>query len=278
VSELGDIGDFALLDVGMASELGDARLALHWAAQLPSAAGTTLAQAASDFSHTSLSWNDEARSLAGVPLPDGRCVALRPADLGLVVFDGQGEVSAERGLSGATSSDALAWLGDVLGAELSLPQHDLPAHAVADGGVFPAVDPAHLEELARWFSNAAHFLDAVAKGDERAAPVRCWPHHFDIATLITLDVGKDAEEARSIGVGMTPGDGGVAMPYVYVTPWPYPATDALPALEGGGRWNTEGWVGALLVADALVAADAEAQKAQVAAFVSSALAASHSLL
>jgi hypothetical protein len=50
----------------------------------------------------------------------------------------------------------------------------------------------------------------------------------------------------------------------------------LPPLAGVGHWHTEGWVGAVLPAsDYVVAAD---QRAQVGAFIDSAVAACRSLL
>ena len=87
--------------------------------------------------------------------------------------------------------------------------------------------------------------------------MRLWPHHFDIATLWTLDAGVDAEEARSVGMGLSPGDGTYAQPYWYVTPWPYPQATAeeLPPLPAG-RWHAEarngGWTGAVLLGEELV--------------------------
>lgn len=78
----------------------------------------------------------------------------------------------------------------------------------------------------------------------RASAVRVWPHHFDIATLITLDDG-DAERARSVGVGLSPGDGGIPQPYFYVTPWPYPESKFGPKLPWNGYWHSKGWFGAV---------------------------------
>ena len=134
-------------------------------------------------------------------------------------------------------------------------------------------------ELSRYYSNSALVIGEITAADARASEMLCWPHHFDIATLLPLDAAADvsSEEARSVGIGMTPGDGGVDVPYFYVTPWPYPPVEGLPELDGGGHWNTEGWVGALLRGDA-IEGDAGVQRDQVASFVTSAVAASISLL
>ena len=72
-----------------------------------------------------------------------------------------------------------------------------------------------------------------------AAPtVRCWPHHFDLATLFALEAG-DPETARSVGVGLSPGDGSYAEPYFYCTPWPAP--ENLPEPPGPLHWHTQGF-------------------------------------
>ena len=85
-----------------------------------------------------------------------------------------------------------------------------------------------------------------------ASPVRCWPHHFDIATLWTLGDG-DAQTAPSVGIGMCAGDGYYAQPYFYVTPWPRPAPERLPPLPPPGDWHTTDFVGAVLTGEAIVA-------------------------
>ena len=100
-------------------------------------------------------------------------------------------------------------------------------------------------------------LESAASG---ASEVRCWPHHFDLATLITLS--GSGEEARTVGVGLSPGDDSYREPYYYVTPWPYPRGRLLPELPAG-RWHTEGWVGAILRGSDLAAAPAGRPAGQV---------------
>jgi hypothetical protein len=82
--------------------------------------------------------------------------------------------------------------------------------------------------------------------------VRCWPHHFDIAILVGLEQG-DPEHARSIGIGLSPGDDYYAQPYVYACPYPKPDTADLPALPPGGRWHTREFFGAVATASDLLA-------------------------
>ncbi len=232
-------------------ELTNARLELHWAAQIPAAAGETLLPLRPDASHTSLQFTNGL--LAGEPIASKRA-GLRLRDLTLVVLTGD-TIAAELPLAKRTLDDGLRFLAKELGAEkLTRPKHDLPEHAVANGAAFEGSAQAHYAELERWFENAALAITEAAKDKANASPVRCWPHHFDIASLVKLD------DIRSIGLGMSPGDSTYAEPYFYVTPWPYPPPEmTLPALRGGVRWNTKGWIGVVLPGSRLVVAESQEQ-------------------
>ncbi len=255
-------------------ELIEARLNAHYASQIVAALGTSRVAPVEDFSHTALVWNDTHAVLEGAPLPGSSLRAgLRVAALELVVLDE--EVRAKIPLAGRTLAEGLAALEAALpaGAALVMPEHELPAHPLGQGATFHA-DGA-LSQLERWFANAAAILEGARAG-QPASPVRLWPHHFDIATLITFDEGVDAESARSIGVGLSPGDGSYAQPYWYVTPWPYPKDPSLASLPLGS-WHTEGFFAAILTATALVEAG-EGQAANVDAFLGAAIAASRRYL
>lgn len=245
-----------LTDPGSAA-LREARLQVHHAAQLAAAPGKELGEPEPDFGHAALAWLPAAEALAG-PAVGGWRAALRSGDLTLIVLDDAGGEVAARPLAGTTLAGGLAWLGERFGAELAPVRRDIPHHPVADGAPFAPADPAPYEEIARLFAGTA-----AALGGRTGGPVRCWPHHFDIARLHVLDESADPEEARSVGYGMTPGDDQYADPYWYVTPWPYPDPAHLPELPAGG-WHTEGWVGAVLhAAEVVPAAD---QRAVVEAF------------
>ena len=232
-----------------------ARLELHWGAQLVSAVGTSLLAPEPDFSHTNAVWDKELGLLAGRPAGEK---ALRAGlvfeALELVLLHSQRERASLR-LAGHTLDEGRRWLAHQLGVasdEIALPTHDLPSHEIGEGGLFSEAHADERRELAAWFDNATRVLEALVAEDTAASAVRCWPHHFDLASLIALDRGAVAEDARSIGVGFSPGDGSYGQPYFYVTPWPYPEIGRLPSLEGGASWHIEGWTGAVLTADALV--------------------------
>ena len=161
---------------------------------------------------------------------------------------------------------------------LERPDGDFPGHAVLDGATFSTSGPG-FAELGRYFANADRLLRALADRNPGSSPVRAWPHHFDLATLMMLEPGSDPEKARSIGVGLSPGDGGIAEPYFYVLPWPAPPMHGLPPLAGGGRWQTAGWVGAVLEASSFTnAATNGSQGRRVEEFLDSAVAGSRQLL
>lgn len=258
-----------------------ARVAAHWSAQIVAAAGWTLATPRPDHSHGALEWVEPEGALLGVEVERGGRTAragLRVRDLTLFALSTDSAVREELPLAGQTLDTGLTWLGGALARILGLdlprlerPRHELPADPIGDGAPFGRPEIAALEELAAWFSSADRVLRAIAASTPGASPVRCWPHHFDIATLIRLD-GADApmETARSIGVGLSPGDGSYAEPYWYVTPWPTPARGETAQLPRG-HWHTQGWFGAVLPATAFAAADsAAAAGARLATFLAAA--------
>jgi hypothetical protein len=233
----------------------EARVVVHWAAQIVAAAGATLVRSVPDDSHTSLEWIEAARALAGAPLGDGGVrAALRPADLTLVVLDAAHVARETLDLRGQTLQGGLGWLSGAVAratgaapVPLARPALPLPEHPVSSGAPFPDADGAALAQLAASFATADRWLRALAASLPNASPVRCWPHHFDIATLVALDPPTTPSDvARTIGVGLSPGDAGYPGGYWYVTPWPYPTESDPPPLAAGGAWHREGWFGAVL--------------------------------
>ena len=220
----------------------DTRLQLHWAAQSAAGVGRTLLTPRHDFSHEAFTWSADLHALLG----DGdRRAGIRLRDLTLIVVEGASIVE-EFPLDGRTLHDAFSFFGRVCNSDsLASPPEGMPDHPVVHGAAFHP-DSDALRELDRIYANAAMALDEVRRTEAGAGPVRCWPHHFDIATLITIS--GEGESAHTIGAGMTPGDESNRRPYYYVTPWPYPKERPLPPLSQGA-WHTEGWVGAVRPAD-----------------------------
>jgi hypothetical protein len=237
------------------TQLIDTRLAAHWAAQIVAAATIRL-PASADFSHTNLGWRAAHRALMTHPIGEESIqVGLRLPELELIVTQGT-TVIAAMPLPDRTMLEGLAWLqttlDERLGAtvELDVLHHRMPRHPLGAGSRFDRPNPVAYRELAHWFANAhGALLEIATSHGSMASPPRCWPHHLDIATLITLESHEDPKKARTMGVGMSPGDDEHPQPYWYVTPWPRPVDTDLPLLPLGS-WHTDGWTGAILVGTA----------------------------
>jgi hypothetical protein len=107
-------------------------------------------------------------------------------------------------------------------------------------------------------------LESLRDRTSGASEVRCWPHHFDIATLV--DIGSGA----TVGVGLEPGDTYYVEPYFYVNRHPRPADKTLATtLDGNGSWHTREWIGAVLPGSRVSPADG--QREQIDAFLDSAV-------
>lgn len=261
--------------------LTDARLQLHHAAQIAVSAAISYIPARPDDSHTALTWSAPLRALVTEPIAAARQlrIAVRVEDLTLHAIDENGMAAQSFALPGHTVAQGHAWLGEVLAQAAADPSrltarkhYTIPAHPVESGDPFSLGTGVELQELSRYWSNAAEVLEPLAHATAGAGPVRTWPHHFDIATLIELP----GANRRTIGVGHSPGDDSYAEPYWYVGPYPYPPATDLPPLAGSGHWHTEGWTGAALPATDYIAASD--QRAQVVTFISSAVAACRKLL
>ena len=252
------------------SRLLDARLQLHWAAQIVASFGNAVIESRADDSQSNLGWVDDLGALCSHPSSEGHSVALRLADLTLLFLDKEQKIMSELGLQGHTLQQGFEWLsseytqftGMASRQPFTLREYDMPAHGVGQKAAFNCENLLACEEFRSWYANAHHVLHKLSVNWTKASPVRCWPHHFDIATLVTLDPDKGPQEARSVGCGMSPGDGTYAEPYFYVTLWPYPEKSTLPDMTVG-TWHTEGWVGAILTASELLGngpADTQAER------------------
>lgn len=266
----------------------EARLQAHWGAQVVASVAFTHIEPKADDSHTNLEWLEDFGCLAGheVSGESGFRAALRVSTLELLILSQTGPESAFQ-LLGSRLNDAYGWMADQVAraksadsVELKKHTYEIPSHGVARDQVFDA-DPRALEELARWFSDSDLLLREVEQSESGASPVRCWPHHFDIATLISLDPkAQDQESARFVGVGMTPGDDSYPEPYFYVNPWPRPENskrDDLPELPAGS-WHLEGWFGAVLTASELVSQPRDLQGKTVRDFLKGAVRADYTIL
>ncbi|NHC34223.1 hypothetical protein [Scytonema millei] len=268
--------------------LTESRLRLHYAIQFIAATGSALAEPLQDYSHTSLTWKSDLKVFVGAVIHAIRSfqVALDPVSLISIILDKHGETIATSPLEGKTLVEGMNWHKkqiSQLGADaekiafLSYPPDDFPDHAIAHGATFNTSEVAGRQELANYYANTHQLLQEIVAETEDASPIHTWSHHFDMATLISIP-GKKNGEPITVGVGMSPGDRSYDEPYWYVSPYPYPDTTSLPKLAGGGFWQTQHWVGAVLTASQLTTDSDGAQEEQVRAFLYSAVKASKALL
>lgn len=262
-----------------------AREQAHWAAQVIAAAGEAFCAHEADTSHTSMAWNAALAGLVGRALPGAAAcrIGLRMRDLSLCLLASDGAPRAELALAGRTLPEAYRWAGEAIRAAtrgaldrpLVHPGFELPEHALARGGRFES-DPG-LAELARWYANGDAALRRLAEQTRGAGPVLCWPHHFDIASLIEIEPEHAGRAARTVGAGLSPGDASIDEPYLYVNHSPATSRRVLPPLAAG-EWIREKWLGAVLRGSQLVAAgNAAAQEGLSRAFLASAVETSRAL-
>ncbi len=217
--------------------LQNARLHLHDRVQWLARIARSYRPPVPDDSHTALSWDagEGAFATGSIPAPNG---SVR------FVLDAEAVSLGVRSAAGAGGTLDLSRLEF---AEANLQVRKILAGAGIDAAGFRTELPYDSElpdtdsistaeervELAKYYDNFSRII-----GDRGA--VRIWPHHFDLATLISID-STGSENDRSIGVGFSPGDGVFRAPYLYVTPWPYPDKSSLCAPPERMRWHTEGF-------------------------------------
>lgn len=266
--------------------LVEARVSLHHAAQVIASVGMTYLEPKADDSHPNMGWNAELASLVGRRLPgEGVSVGLHVGDLSLRLVGPRGERLDSLALDGRTLDDALDWGHAAVASSGATPigsgivrsSYEIPAHPVGSGAVFSAERRDAFAELARWFAIGHEILSDIAQ--RAGAPeVRCWPHHFDLGSLIVVDAEPDGSLKQSIGIGLSAGDDSYREPYWYVSPWPYPDPDVLRPLTSSGHWHTEGFTAAILTGSELIAGGAEKQSARIRAWFAEAMNESRAVL
>jgi hypothetical protein len=130
--------------------------------------------------------------------------------------------------------------------------YTLPDHALALGGRYSLEEFGDaFKVLSTWYANAHGALSVaqrhLASKKLKAPVVRCWPHHFDLDTLVELGRG------RTMGLGYCPGDEFCDEPYFYTSMVPEPSIPKLPLLPAMAHWHTYKFLAALAPAHKIVA-------------------------
>lgn len=260
-------------------ELVDSSLELHWAVQYVAAMGQTFAEERGDDSHRAMTWDAAGRMFVSVPFAGAYPfrVALRPEDLTLLLLDRTDEALGTFPLAGKMREEGFEWLSlgmaTYLGGsppKIERPDWTMPDHAVRSEEAFSTSNDADRKALAALYSTAAEVIEEMITGRDDSSTVRCWPHHFDIATLLTLAKNDSGNPAKTVGIGLAPMGGGYDSWYWYVSPWPYPDSSKLPALNSG-EWQTAGWTGAVLIGESVASQTGSARESAVRSFLRGAI-------
>lgn len=228
-------------------------------------------QAMADHRHLATTYLHGPRALVGCRIRGDRDfhVGLRLASPALLVLDEKFAVLQQFELIGRTIFEGRTWLlettekltGETARNEPLL-EARLDAHPLMEGQPFGRGCEEGFVEVDRAYSNADSVLRRVLADIAPGTPVRCWPHHFDIAALVEID--GDGDEQCTVGLGMAPADDRLDRAYFYGSPWPGPAKSSeLPALAHGA-WLTDGPLLASLPVYAVAAAGPGAKQAVVA--------------
>ena len=259
--------DWSTLGAKAPTALVKARTLAHHAAQWPTRAALANLAALPDDSHSSLRWDRGRSALFSQPLPAGGAdvrVGLRVAGPALILLRGDVVLDTYE-LQGRRESMVGVWLDSALRAlglkaasGVTLP-YTIPFHPVARASAYSfSGEFEAFEEIVRWLEAAEDLLEDVRAGYAGLKPgpgaISLWPHHFDIATLISMSP-TNGEVERSVGVGLSLGDHYYPQPYVYVSPSPALDAARLPELPPPGHWHTQGFVGAVAVAEQILLLD-----------------------
>jgi hypothetical protein len=244
-----------------------ARLQAHYAVQWLARSARAYIPPRPDDSHTNLGWDESQGGFSTHPLAGGARLYLRISDLTLVIVGTTGN-SPWLTLNGRTDADLRTWLGRELSAngldpgKLDEPSpYEMPAHAIANGARYTVANlTGALRDLSVWYANANSVLNhvrpqLVARGIN-APIVRCWPHHFDLDSLITL--GDD----KTTGLGFSPGDEYYDEPYFYISIYPEPEGMTLPEMPPIGHTHTHEFLAAIALASKIVAEKDQAKKTE----------------
>lgn len=241
------------------------RLQLHKAAQLPAMFARSYLPESEEDEYGALLWNPNLRGWCSQIVNGSKRahqIGLDPALFALVHIQDGGEVFTPWPLHGKTMEDAIEWIKEQAveaGLDPEKVTTTIPYELDDLPEGFERSNPDAFTELAHYFDNTYQLLKPVSEFHEGASLVRTWPHHFDMAVLITHGIGGE----KFTGVGMSPGDGSYDRPYYYTSPWPFPEGD-LPVLSLG-RWHTEGFTSAVLPMEEFLHSDR--QQATVSDFV-----------
>jgi hypothetical protein len=237
---------------------------IHHGVQFISMVGRHFIENKPDDSHTNMEWIESEEVLAGhwikAPKGDFR-VAMKPADLELIIYDAQMQKAGKCSLDGITNVQACRWLeahldrfGENSDKMNLLLHYEIPDHETDEGAAYQLKDQHLFAEMARYRADSNLVLKHFASQYENASPVRTWPHHFDNGSYIPLVFDDEGEALKSFSIGMGIPDEASDEPYFYITTWSREGDNAYNDLEElpAGKWISDPFNGAVIRASEII--------------------------
>lgn len=242
-----------IADVGIET-LRATRISLHQAVQAVSTLPRNLLSYDPTDGTASLEWNTSMHGLQSIAISSPEKQMLRT----LLMFDSfelcitiDDVIVKSLSLAGQSTYQAMTWLKGEL-RMLRLPSDKIKLSLPYQIESYDYEKPLNVDAYAllvykELYNTAYKILQSVVKDWEDAYDIRCWPHHFDLATLIPVESDDKGEILKSIGLGLSPGDNDIQEPYLYINVWPIIHYDSLNRyILDNGYWNKGGWSGAVL--------------------------------
>ena len=231
-----------------------ARNQAHQAAQLLGSIARAINPEKPEDTHAAMIWQEAHQLLSTQMLKHHKYkyAVLNIATLSLGFQDNSDHELLSISLAGYTNKELKQRLEEILEIKQFNLQHpyELPTFTFGNNQPYDDSDKDYLALCEQVFSNAYHALLPFTQSIPEASEIHIWPHHFDIATLLTYSANKSD---KFIGIGLSPGDASVPEPYFYINTWPYPKVNqqSLSPLSAGA-WQFDGWTGAILKASEIV--------------------------
>ncbi|MEL6194650.1 MAG: DUF5996 family protein [Bacteroidota bacterium] len=232
----------------------EVRNEFHRAVQILAMMGRSYCPRHMEDEYATLRWDTEGKAMIGKWLNGAFRFEIDYWEYKLIIRKDE-EVIATYLLAGKSTLQILEEMKPILidyGFDMGklkteYPYKDLPPEVADQNKKFSPLDLETIKAFTSWNDQAYAILKEFTRVHGNVSEIRCWPHHFDLAILMTVD----KEKSKTIGIGYVPADDHYDTPYFYLGPYPAPDVKLLPTYDGPGKWHTENWTGGILLSEEL---------------------------